>query len=468
MAQDHIAILVVHGIGAQHPGETARKLLAGLARVDRGIDAASDAGIATVCGQPVRLYEVYWADVLSGAPTRGAFHINELQSLSWFPWLNHRCGHYPRGHYSFLTLAWWWVVLPIVNFFALCAYFGTGLVMQIASGATKERQVAEPGGSVWDEAKKAAARTSGYGPIDTLLDEYVGDVFSYVNSAGRAFYRDTGEPPVPAAVEHAYDQVVQRFYDQLMKADADGCRAIQIVAHSLGTVVAYHALTGLRFDDTRADAGAIRAAMGKVQHVYTIGSPLEKIRFFWPRLMPSRGAFGTPAFQWDNFVSWFDPVAGRLTRFGDWAAVTNHRLLGGGFVRGHIVYEHSPVFLGVLTRGLCGKDVPFVRTFNEVWTDRLLLAGETVLAPAAIALVLVLGMSLFVVAALMLPFLLSLVLRQFLPEARWVYIQNITSLVFIGMIALAFLIGPMVRAKRVHRLHWMTDASGTRDSHDQR
>jgi uncharacterized membrane protein len=112
--------------------------------------------------------------------------------------------------------------------------------------------------------------------------------------------------------------------------------------------------------------------------------------------------------------------------------------------------------------------VPFVRSFKEVWTDRLLLAGETVLAPAAIALVLVLGMSLFVVAALMLPFLLSLVLRQFLPEARWVYIQNITSLVFIGMIALAFLIGPMVRAKRVHRLHWMTDASGTRDSHDQR
>lgn len=32
---DPIAILVVHGTGAQQAGESARKLLAGLARVDR-------------------------------------------------------------------------------------------------------------------------------------------------------------------------------------------------------------------------------------------------------------------------------------------------------------------------------------------------------------------------------------------------------------------------------------------------
>jgi hypothetical protein len=462
-----VGILVVHGIGAQHPGESARKLLAGLARVDRSIDASSD-GVVTVCGQAVRIYEVYWADLLSGASTRGAFDIKELQSLSWFPWCNHRCGNYPKGHYSFLKLAWWWIALPIFNFFALFAYYGAAVVMMIAAGDWREKprglSRAKSRGSVWDEAKKAAARTSGPGPIDTLLDEYVGDVFSYVNSAGSAFYRDTGEAPIPAAAEQAYGQIVQRFYDQLVKAAADGCDAIHVVAHSLGTVVAYHALTGLRFDAaTRTDADAIRSAMVKVRRLYTIGSPLEKIRFFWPRLIPASAAFGTPAFEWDNFVSWFDPVAGTLKRFDDWGKVANHRLLGGGFVRGHVVYEHSPVFLGVLARGLCGKDVPFVRTAGEVWRDRFLLIGETVFAPAAIALVLLLGMSLFVLTALMLPFLISLVLRQFLPEPTWVSIQNVMSVIFIGMFVLVFLIAPRVRAGKVHRLHWTTAGSPGRD-----
>ena len=72
----------------------------------------------------------------------------------------------------------------------------------------------------------------------------------------------------------------------------------------------------------------------------------------------------------------------------------------------------------------------------------------------AIALVLLVGMSVFVLTALMLPFLISLVLRQFLPEPTWVYIQNVMSLVFVGMIVLVFLIAPKVRAGKVHRLHW--------------
>jgi hypothetical protein len=470
-----IAILVVHGIGAQQAGESAHKLLAGLARVDRNVESTAHEGAVTVYGQPVRIYEVYWADLLSGASTRGAFDIKELQSLSWFPWLNHRCGNYPRGHYSFLKLAWWWIALPIFNFFALFAYYGAGLMMTIATGGrsvrteTPARSPAglsreESRGSVWAEARRAAERTSGPGPMDVLLDEYVGDVFSYVNSAGRAFYRDTGDTPAPAAAEHVYERIVQRFYDRLLKARADGCETIHVVAHSLGTVVAYHALTGLGFDPgARTDTDAIRSALAKVRRLYTIGSPLEKIRFFWPRLTPASAAFGTPAFQWDNFVSWFDPVAGTLKRFDEWGTVSNHRLLGGGFIRGHVVYEHSPVFLGVLARGLCGKDVSIARTPREVWNDRLILVGETLFAPAAATLVLLLGMSLFVVGALLVPFLLSLVLRQFLPEPTWVYIQNVTSLVFIGAMVLAFLVGPKVRASKVHRLHWIAAGSPRHD-----
>src|SRR6185436_15851352 len=224
-----------------------------------------------------------------------------------------------------------------------------------------------------------------------VLDEYAGDVLSYVNSAGKAFYRENGEPKVPSQVQDAFPRIVQRFYDQLLKAHSDGCDTIQVVSHSLGTVVTYHALSGFGFDRGRADAESIRAAKAMVSRVYTIGSPLEKIRFFWPRIAP----VGTPApdmnLRWDNFVSFFDPVSGTLRSFEDWGTVSNHRLLGGGFILGHVVYEHSPVFLSALTEGLCGRRISFERGLEARLWDLLVLLGETLFAPAALAVVLAVG-----------------------------------------------------------------------------
>jgi hypothetical protein len=61
----------------------------------------------------------------------------------------------------------------------------------------------------------------------------------------------------------------------------DGCQSIHIVAHSLGTVVMYHALRGFGVDNAvRADRPTLSEAMATIEHLYTIGSPLEKIRFF--------------------------------------------------------------------------------------------------------------------------------------------------------------------------------------------
>ena len=416
-----IAILVVHGMGAQEPGERSRKLMAGLARVDRSLDPSRSDGVITVGGQPVRLYEVYWATQLKGDITRGAFQMTELQSVSWFPWFNYRRHNYQPGSYSLLKLAWWWVTLPIFNFFALFAYQGARFVAQLASGA-KSRRTKEDG-SLWDRVKDASKSVKPTA-IDRILDEYVGDVFSYVNSARNAFHREEDEAPIPDAVEHVYAPIVQRFYDQLLNAQADGCTEIL-----------------------------------KVRRLYTVGSPLGKIKFFWPTLTPGGPALGGITIQWDNFVSWFDPVAGTLTRFGDWGKVFNHRLLGGGFLRGHVVYEHSPVFLGVLTRGLCGHELPFARTREEQWRDRLVLAGETLFAPAAAALVLTCGMALFLLAALLLPFLASLILRQFLPEQTWVSIENRSALVFIGLMVLVFVLNPVIRASRVQRLYWIATPS---------
>src|SRR3954462_15081230 len=91
-ASGPLAILVVHGIGAQERGETPRKLMAGLARTDPTLDSSRFDGVITVGGRSVRLYEVYWADEVKGEVTRGAFQMTELQSLAWFPWFNYRCG----------------------------------------------------------------------------------------------------------------------------------------------------------------------------------------------------------------------------------------------------------------------------------------------------------------------------------------------------------------------------------------
>lgn len=454
-----VAVLVVHGIGAQERGETLGKLLGGLRRVERDSvpKEIHDGVLATVGGQRVRFYEVYWADLLKGDIMLGAFQMKELQSLSWFPWLNFRRGNYRPGNYSALKLAWWCLALPIINFFVLLAYYGAGFVAELGGGAKRARNRfdKETESTMSVVLRKVAGQSSRYTKIDRILDEYAGDVFSYVNSAGRAFYREERELPVPPQIEHVYTRIMQQFYDQLVKA-ADGCATIQIVAHSLGTVVTYHALSGLRFEpDGRDDAEAIRAAVAKVRHLYTIGSPLEKIRFFWPKLTSGEAPPARMQLRWDNFVSWFDPVAGILRRFGDWGKVCNHRLLGGGFIRGHVVYERSPVFLSAFTRGLCGHEIPFERTPKERWQDLLVLIGETLFAPTVLAVVLILGAGVFALTVSLLPFLLSLPLRLFLPPETWGPIVDTGTLYIAGAAVITLLLAPLLRAIKVHALYWV-------------
>lgn len=456
-AESTTAVLVVHGIGAQERGETVGKLLDGLSRVEGFPAPKETAGVAstTIDGRTLRFYEVYWADLLKGDLTFGAFQINELLSLSWFPWFNRRRGNYRKGDYPFLRLAWWCVVLPITNFLMLFAYYAGRMIAQITGNFRRTQTGAAGGRTLRQVVREATAQASKTTWLDTMLDEYVGDVFSYVNSAGDAFYRDKGEWPVPASVEKSYSAIVQRFYDQLVQAQRDGCDSIQIVAHSLGTVVTYHALSGLRFDPDRDDAGAIRAAAAKVRRLYTIGSPLEKIRFFWPRLVPEAPPLAAMNLQWDNFVSRFDPVAGALRAFSRWGTPTNHYLLGGGFFRSHVVYEHSPVFLGALAHGLTGRELSMKRTAKQRWWDWLVLAGETLLAPISIGVLLVIGLVLFLTAALLLPYLLSWLVRPFLPVETWAPVVDTLSLILLVAMVLAFLVAPAIRASRVHARHWL-------------
>lgn len=420
-----------------------------------------------VGGQLVRFYEVYWADLLEGDIAFGAFQIKELQSLSWSPWLNFRHGNFRPGSYSFLKLAWWCLALPIINFFMLFAYHGARFVASWGSGAKRGRNRfgIENESTMRIVLRKVFGQDSRYTKVDAILDEYVGDIFSYVNSAGKTFYREKREPPVPPEVKHVYTRIVQRFYDQLVNAQADGCATIQIVAHSLGTVVAYHALSGLGFEpDRRDDAEAIRAASAKVGHLYTIGSPLEKIRFFWPRLCSGETHMGGLKIQRDNFVSWFDPLAGKLQRFGDWGSVCNHRLLGGGFIRGHVVYERSSVFLSVFTRGLCGHEIPFERTPKERWQDLFVLIGETLLAPTVLVVVLILGVISVAFTAMVRAFVLTLPLRLFLPPEELGPMVDRLALFIAGVMFIYFLLASVARARRVHAF-WVTTPAGSGAGH---
>lgn len=456
-----IGVLVVHGIGAQEPGETLGKLLAGLRRVapDALPGAPTDGAEVRLCRQPVRFYEVYWADLLKGDITRGSLLMNELQSLAWFPWFNLWRGMYDKGSYASLTMLWRLMTLPLMSSLMLLGYFGARFIAQMASAVRGESRRLESG-SFAERVRHRARRGTEYTMVDRLLDEYVGDVVNYVNSAGDAFYRERDEPPVSDAVKRIHASIVGRFHAQLLRAQSDGCETIHVVAHSLGTVVMYHALRGLGFDASdRADAEAVRAASAKVRHLYTIGSPLEKIRFFWPRLTTSENLAGQRPIAWDNFVSWFDPVAGILRRYKEWGDVRNHRLLGGGFVRGHVVYEHSPVFLRILTQSLCGQALPLRRGWRERLWDASVLLGETLLAPAGLVLVLGIGAAIFAVTILLLPFLVSLPFRLFTGPETWGPILDgvsaILALLFITAISLA----PVIRAGRVHKLFWTTSGA---------
>ena len=265
----------------------------------------------------VRFYEVYWADLLMGERVSGTFDFDEVSTLAWFPLFNQINRAYAKEPYPLWSVFRHSVVLPLAGFALLMVYSGLDFLATLW-GAIREmpERTARPArvhGKDIDGARRLFAEKGRDAPtvMDRLLDEYAADVFNYINSAGDTFSpkRNVSE----GAPRHVYREIIGQFYNQLVCMRNDGCRSIHIVAHSLGTVVMYHALRGHGLDDApRADRPALSEAMASIEHLYTIGSPLEKIRFFWPDLQPETNLAGERPIAWDNFVSYFDPVAGML------------------------------------------------------------------------------------------------------------------------------------------------------------
>lgn len=458
-----VGVLVVHGIGAQERGETLAKLWNGLRRVFPQMPQKPAEGEPVALGaRSVRFYEVYWADLLMGEKVSSTFDFDEFLSLAWFPLFNQIYGAYAKEPYPLWTVFRFSLVLPLAGFTLMVVYWGARTLAQIW-GAIQESGGGSPepskiAGKTFiqrgiQRGKFLAERTAHERTlVDKLLDEYAADVFNYINSAGDAF---RSERNASEHLRHVYREIIGRFYNRLLRARNDGCQSIQIVAHSLGTVVMYHALRGLRLDEAmRPDRTALSEAMASIEHLYTIGSPLEKVRFFWPGLRPETNLAGERPIAWDNFVSYFDPVAGTLRRFNEWGPVNNHRLLGGGFISGHVVYERSDAFLGRLTEGLLGQAVTPRRTDGQKLKDMAMLLGESLLAPSVLFVLLASGTVLWIMTAALLPFLVSLPFRLFVGPEIWGPILDYGALLFGVMMLFTFLIGPVILAKETFgRLH---------------
>ena len=118
--------------------------------------------------------------------------------------------------------------------------------------------------------------------------------------------------------------------------------------------------------------------------LFTIGSPLEKIRFFWPWTLRAAQPSTHPDFQWVNFHDRADRVSGSLEEIRGVLELRNVRLKGGGgLLRSHVVYERSPEFLSVMTEALFGARPSLTWLVGRL-KDRVLAWGENIRPFAAV------------------------------------------------------------------------------------
>jgi hypothetical protein len=407
-----IGLLIVHGIGEQRRGQTTDKLLVGLkAAYGDALHVEHDAdgypAVVTANGQSVRLYEVYWADVLSAEKSRGSFTWRIPNTLVWHPaWCRH-LGMLPSPEYSSALVRWRVCTLVPLVPAGYLLYVGARFVAQILDQPRREafeKKLRAQNLSLAERSKATASFTTDTPTlIDELLDSVIADIPNYMASIV------AGEGPAFEILEH--------FHTQMARAQKDGCDDVHVLAHSLGTVVAFHALSGVGLP-----AGSPAPAP---RRFFTIGSPLEKIRFFWPWTVRAAQPSTHPDFQWINFHHRADRVSGDLKRFAAFCTLQDIRLKGGGgLLRSHVVYERSPEFLGVLTGEIFGAPAaPRVRSLARL-KDIVLSWGENLLGPLLAISAIVFGL-MFVVAVVLIPaYLIAWPFRWLGAETLGLRVQN--------------------------------------------
>ena len=480
-----IGLLLVHGIGAQKSGETTAQFVKGFLKAFP--DAVFDQNTKTlqVEGRLVNLYEVYWADLLTDKKIEGTFNKDVVNLVAWFPWIHYRAGNYAAGDYSLpLVLARTLMLVPVGIVFQLIYQGARFLALSIqeivesnrkGDGTPDRPESGKPEQSLFGSIQKKATETARSTAqqktiVDAMLDEYAGDVFNYVNSAGGALQTDS------PLVETAHE-IHTLFYRAFKRASDDGCSEIQIISHNLGTVVMHLALSGHNLLDhhEQVDDNQSFEPLAKLTRVYTIGSPLEKIRFIWPKLITtdlvarvrfleervevvSRATFqaGGYRWKWDNFYDPFDSVSGKLKRFQHWGGVTNHRLLGlGGPLRSHINYHSSGDFLSIVGEGLFGKRSVVRNSFLSRVKNLLLSAGENLLVLVAVPLTFLLGLAMVLLISGGLAYVLGMLLNLVgVPERTINIVKDSTMVALSLMFAISIVLAGRVRAGEAERQYW--------------
>lgn len=380
-------LVLVHGIGEQAPGAMFKAFFAGVRaiRSDATQEAiAPNAWRVTADGRPFIVYEAHWADLLSGDDVKGTFDVKGLFELAWYPRLNYTLRDDFRRTYSQTQVRLWtWVLVGVMPFVYLGHDWGWRLLLAPAS----ER---------WER----------------FLDEVPGDVINFVRSAGGACTRGSQAEPESSYrnggwVDIHFDrlapkagEITNRFLEVLDQATRqDGCTEIHVLAHSLGTVVVHHALAQATTDSPPSEKPDAR-----LTRLYTIGCPLEKIRFFWPKLFDKRvdpalmreGRVVVeidPSVRWDNFWSRADAVSGELSSFSGLPKPTNRLSTGlGGFFSAHVRYLGNPPFLSLVLKealpGLKAVNLPSPSVYAQaVSMIQNLLAPIALLGFACLGLV---------------------------------------------------------------------------------
>ena len=448
---DPIGLLVVHGIGSQQRGRSLAGLLVGL-RLAYGdaitvTQVAEDqARVEGIGAAPVHAVEVWWADLLEGEAVQGSFDFDRVYEVVWFPGLNRRSGYLPPEVCPRGRVARWTVILAPLSALLYATYNGAGMLASGWSGAARARR-GEP-------ASSGHERT----PLDDVMDQVAADVFNYAYGLRDAF---------PGGSEHTAElvgrvhEIRERFERAAATAVAAGCREIQVVAHSLGTVIAF---TSMCPAPGAPPAGEPPA---RLTRLYTIGSPLEKFRFFWTRLL--EGSDGGPAvacdgravaaagdapMRWDNFSSRLDLVSGRLREFPGWPSPANHTVPGlGGLMSSHTAYNGNAAFLGTLGQGLGGPPPQIRQSRGERIRRAAWAMIQNLALPLAVLVLAAFGLALMVAIGWCVGWVFGRPLDWlgFDDAARWV--ANGFAIFMVASLGIQVLAG-RIRARELHARFW--------------
>ncbi len=453
-----IGLLVVHGVGKQNRGATMRGVLKGLQHSYGdaiGIDWVENDrhALITGLGRPVHVIEVYWADLLRGETVEGTFDFARVFEVTWFPSLNARAGLLDPQIVSTGRVRRWTWTLAVLSPVLSCAVYGASLIAMFTALPGRRKRAGAA-----SEVPADRERTW----FDNAMDDIAGDVFNYVDGNQGSF------PARTARTERIGENVGEirgRFDDAHGRAVNAGCSEVQVVAHSLGTVIAFNAIS----------FAAATGSETRLTRVYTIGSPLEKFRFFWTPLlntpaddphsasMDDHARSAPPAFAWDNFYSPLDLVSGKLNGFPGWPKPDNHVVPQlGGLASSHVAYDANPAFVSALGRGLGGPS-PKIRTSRLKRFRRGVLAVlQNLLLPLGIVLLAAFGLAALLAGGRILGWTMGIPVRSLGHEgvARGIELV-VVALVFLGGTVFAVMRGRR-DAIAAHRKHWAPSETGDR------